>query len=97
MTLTKNAAAFLNQYRIRVNQLNVGWTLHRGRAPDQAGRRARARTGWTRRSRRGRSAACSSRSDIAYAAAYFASDESACITGSVMDLEQYPVGAPPNW
>ena len=30
MTLTKNAAAFLNQYRIRVNQLNVGWTLTEG-------------------------------------------------------------------
>ena len=35
--------------------------------------------------------------DVAYVAAYFASDESACITGSVMDMEQYPVGAPPNW
>src|SRR5262249_47434056 len=27
MTLTKNTARYLNQYRIRVNQLNVGWTL----------------------------------------------------------------------
>ena len=35
--------------------------------------------------------------DIAYAVAYFASDASACVTGTVMDLEQYPVGAPPNW
>jgi NAD(P)-dependent dehydrogenase (short-subunit alcohol dehydrogenase family) len=35
--------------------------------------------------------------DIAYAAAYFASDQSALVTGAVMDLEQYPVGAPPNW
>jgi hypothetical protein len=35
--------------------------------------------------------------DIALAALYFASDESECITGSVLDLEQYPVGAPPNW
>src|SRR5262249_6247337 len=26
MTLTKNTAAYLNRYRIRVNQLNVGWT-----------------------------------------------------------------------
>ena len=32
--------------------------------------------------------------DIAYAAAYFASDESECVTGSVLDLEQYPPGAP---
>ena len=26
MTLTKNTASYLNRYRIRVNQLNVGWT-----------------------------------------------------------------------
>ena len=30
MTLTRNAAASLNRYRIRVNQLNVGWTLTEG-------------------------------------------------------------------
>ncbi len=35
--------------------------------------------------------------DVALAALYFASDESQCITGSVVDLEQYPVGAPPDW
>src|SRR6266540_1887687 len=35
--------------------------------------------------------------DIAMAALYFASDESELITGSVLDLEQYPVGRPPNW
>ena len=34
--------------------------------------------------------------DIAYAAAYFASDDSACVTGSVLDLEQYPAGALTN-
>ena len=36
------------------------------------------------------------RTDVAIAAAYFASDDSALVTGTVMDLEQYPVGAPPN-
>jgi NAD(P)-dependent dehydrogenase (short-subunit alcohol dehydrogenase family) len=35
--------------------------------------------------------------DIALAALYFASDESELVTGSVLDLEQHPVGAPPNW
>ena len=30
MTLTKNAAAQLNAARIRVNQINVGWTLTEG-------------------------------------------------------------------
>ena len=35
--------------------------------------------------------------DVALAAAYFASDDSALVTGTVMDLEQFPIGAPPNW
>jgi NAD(P)-dependent dehydrogenase (short-subunit alcohol dehydrogenase family) len=30
--------------------------------------------------------------DIAYAATYFASDESALVTGAVLDLEQFPMG-----
>ena len=30
MTLTRNAASALNRYHIRVNQLNVGWTLTEG-------------------------------------------------------------------
>ena len=34
--------------------------------------------------------------DIAHAAAYFASDDAECVTGTVMDLEQHPVGRPPD-
>ena len=30
--------------------------------------------------------------DIAHAAAYFASDDSALVTGAVLDLEQFPMG-----
>jgi NAD(P)-dependent dehydrogenase (short-subunit alcohol dehydrogenase family) len=96
MTLTKNAASTLNKYRIRVNQLNVGWTLtegeHRVKLEEGKGE------DWLE-------AATASRPfgrlllprDIAYAAAYFASDESALITGAVLDMEQYPVGALPNF
>jgi NAD(P)-dependent dehydrogenase (short-subunit alcohol dehydrogenase family) len=96
MTLTKNAAAYLNQYRIRVNQLNVGWTLtegeHRVKLLEGKGEN------WVEDAVRTRPfGRLLDPQDIAYAAAYFASDESACITGTVMDLEQYPVGAPPNW
>jgi NAD(P)-dependent dehydrogenase (short-subunit alcohol dehydrogenase family) len=96
MTLTKNTASYLNQYRIRVNQLNVGWTLtpneHRvktveeGRGEDWLDEAIKTRP-WGR---------LLSPRDIALAAIYFASDESELITGSVLDLEQYPVGAPPN-
>jgi NAD(P)-dependent dehydrogenase (short-subunit alcohol dehydrogenase family) len=96
MTLTKNAASYLNKYRIRINQINVGWTLTEGE------KHIKLEEGkgphWI-------DAAVASRPfgrllyprDIAHAAAYYASDDAACVTGSVMDLEQYPVGAPPDW
>jgi NAD(P)-dependent dehydrogenase (short-subunit alcohol dehydrogenase family) len=96
MTLTKNAAAYLNQYRIRVNQLNVGWTLTEGE--DRVKLLEGKGEHWVEEAVRTRPfGRLLDPQDIAYAAAYFASDESACITGTVMDLEQYPVGAPPNW
>jgi NAD(P)-dependent dehydrogenase (short-subunit alcohol dehydrogenase family) len=96
MTLTKNAASFLNRYRIRVNVINVGWTLtegeHRVKRLEGKGEDWVTEAVATRPFGR-----MLEPRDIAYAAAYFASDESACVTGSVLDLEQYPVGAPPNW
>ena len=96
MTLTRNAAALLNQYRIRVNQINVGWTLTEGerrvkREQEGKGEEWIAQAIATRPFGR-----LLAPIDIAYAAAYFASDESACVTGSVLDLEQYPPGAVPN-
>ncbi len=97
MTFTKNTASYLNQYRIRVNQLNVGWTntpnehrvktVEEGQSEDWLEKAIRSRP-WGR---------LLHPRDIALAALYFASDESELITGSVLDLEQYPVGAPPNW
>jgi NAD(P)-dependent dehydrogenase (short-subunit alcohol dehydrogenase family) len=96
MTMTKNAAATLNRYRIRVNQINVGWTLTEG---EEIVKREEGKgEHWLEE-------AIATRPfgrmlfphDVALAAAYFASDESECVTGAVMDLEQYPVGAPPNW
>jgi NAD(P)-dependent dehydrogenase (short-subunit alcohol dehydrogenase family) len=96
MTLTKNAAACLSRYRIRVNQVNVGWTLtegeHEVKLAEGKGENWLEDAVKTRPFGR-----LLEPRDIAYAAAYFASDQSACVTGTVMDLEQYPVGAPPNW
>lgn len=96
MTLTKNAASSLNRFRIRVNQLNVGWTLtpyeHQIKLKEGKGEN------WAEEAERSRPFGRLLRPhDIAYAALYFASDESECVTGSVLDLEQYPVGAPPNF
>jgi len=96
MTLTRNAAATLSRYRIRVNQINVGWTLTEGE------RNVKRLEGhgdeWLGEAIATRPfGRLLAPHDIAIAAAYFASDDSALVTGTVMDLEQYPVGAPPNW
>ena len=96
MTMTRNAAATLSRYRIRVNQINVGWTLTEGE------RKVKRLEGhgdeWIGEAIATRPfGRLLAPHDIAIAAAYFASDDSALVTGTVMDLEQYPVGAPPNW
>jgi NAD(P)-dependent dehydrogenase (short-subunit alcohol dehydrogenase family) len=97
MTLTKNTASYLNRYKIRVNQLNVGWTdtpgEHRVKTEEEG-----KGDNWLQEAARTRPfGRLLVPHDIALAALYFASDESECITGSVLDMEQYPVGAPPNF
>jgi NAD(P)-dependent dehydrogenase (short-subunit alcohol dehydrogenase family) len=96
MTLTRNAAATLNRHRIRVNQINVGWTLTEG---EERVKRLEGRgEAWLEDAIATRPfGRLLSPLDVAIPAAYFASDDSALVTGTVMDLEQYPVGAPPNW
>jgi NAD(P)-dependent dehydrogenase (short-subunit alcohol dehydrogenase family) len=96
MTLTKNTASYLNQYGIRVNQINPGWTL----TPNE--QRVKLEEGkgekWLEEAIRTRPfGRLLYPHDVALAALYFASDESQCVTGAILDLEQYPVGAPPNW
>jgi NAD(P)-dependent dehydrogenase (short-subunit alcohol dehydrogenase family) len=96
MTFTKNAASLLNRYRIRVNQINVGWTLTEG---ERRVKREDERKGeeWIEQATATRPFGRLLRPlDIAYASEYFASDESECVTGSVLDLEQYPAGALPD-
>ena len=97
MTLTRNAAQTLSTHRIRINQLNVGWTLTEGEdrvKREQEGQPANwiDDAGKTRAFGR-----ILSPLDIAKAAAFFASDESALITGSVLDVEQFAIGAPGTW
>lgn len=95
MTLTKNSASQLSRYKIRVNQLNVGWTLTDGE------KKVKKLEGkgeeWIEEAVRSRPfGRMLMPRDIALAAAYFASSDSECISGVVMDFEQHPVGAPPN-
>ena len=96
MTLTRNAAATLNRYRIRVNQINVGWTLTEGE--ERVKRLEGHGPEWLEQAIATRPfGRLLSPEDVAAAVVYFATDDSALVTGTVMDLEQYPLGAPPNW
>lgn len=96
MTLTKNAAGAFARYRIRVNQLNVGWTLTEG---EERVQRADGKgPNWLKEAIATRPFGCLLMpADIAHAAAYFASGDSALVTGAVIDLEQFPIGALPDW
>jgi len=96
MTLTKNAAAALGRYHIRVNQLNVGWTLTEGE--ERVQRTDGKGPNWLEDAMATRPfGRLLMPADIAHAAAYFASDDSALITGAVLDLEQFPIGSLPDW
>ena len=70
---------------------------HRGRGPRQA--RGGGPAGELGRGRRQdtRVRPILSPHDIAKAAAFLASDDSALITGSVLDVEQFAIGAPGTW
>ncbi len=91
MTFTKNVAQQVNRDHIRVNQINVGWTLTEGEQRVQTKETGRA--DWLEAALPMRPfGRLLSPRDIALAALYFASDDSALVTGSVLDLEQGPVG-----
>ena len=85
MTLTRNAAATLNRHHIRVNQINVGWTLTDGerrvKRLEGHGEEWLAEAVATRPFGR-----LFSPRDVALAAVYFASDDSALVTGTIMDF-----------
>ena len=97
MTMTRNAAQILGTHRIRVNQLNVGWTLTEGE--DKVKREEEGQpANWAEEAGKTRAfGRILLPIDIAKAAAFFASDESALITGSVLDVEQFAIGAPGTW
>ena len=97
MTLTRNAAQALSPHRIRINQLNVGWTLTEGEDRVKREEEGLPAT-WIEDAGKTRPfGRILSPLDIAQAAAFFASDQSALITGSVLDVEQFAIGAPGTW
>jgi NAD(P)-dependent dehydrogenase (short-subunit alcohol dehydrogenase family) len=91
MTLTRNLADAHGAEGIRVNQLNVGWTL----TPNEFALKMKEGLPQDWPTRVSRTFAPSGRllspEDIAWAAVYFLSDEAALINGAILDVEQYPV------
>ncbi len=91
MTMTRNLADGYGPEGIRVNQLNVGWTL----SPNEYAlkRKEGLPEDWPQKV--GRTFAPSGRllspEEVAGAALYFLSDEAALVNGAVLDLEQYPL------
>jgi len=90
-TLTRNLADAHGAEGVRVNQLNVGWTLTANEyelkikdgLPDD----------WPTKIPKvfAPSGRLLSPEEIAWAAVYFLSDEAALVNGAILDLEQFPV------
>lgn len=91
MTLTRNLADVHGAEGIRVNQLNVGWTLTLNEFALKM--KEGLPKDWP--SKLPRTFAPSGRllspEDIAWAAVFFLSDEASLINGAILDVEQYPL------
>jgi NAD(P)-dependent dehydrogenase (short-subunit alcohol dehydrogenase family) len=91
MTLTRNLADVLGTQKVRVNQMNLGWILSAneykvqvglGQAPDWPDHVPAAFAP---------SGRLLTPEHVAAAAVYWVGDESRPVSGTVMELEQYPV------
>jgi NAD(P)-dependent dehydrogenase (short-subunit alcohol dehydrogenase family) len=91
MTMTRNLADAHGVEGIRVNQLNVGWTL----TANEFALKVKEGLPQDWPSRVPKTYAPSGRilspEDVAWAAVYFMSDEAALINGAILDVEQYPM------
>lgn len=91
ITLTRNLADAYGPEGLRVNLLNVGWTL----TPNELELKKKEGLPDDWPSHLSKTFAPSGRllspEDIAWSAVYFLSDEAPLINGAVLDLEQYPL------
>ena len=92
MTFTKNLANYLTQYRIRVNQINPGWTLTEGERHVIGVVEGKGEN-WLEAAEKTRPfGRMLLPADVAKAVLFFATNE--LISGAVLDYEQIPFGAP---
>jgi len=97
MTLTRNLADSLGADRVRVNQLNIGWTLTENEYHTKIG--DGLPPDWPDHLPPGTapSGRLLTPEDIAEAALYWVSTTSRPVSGSVLEIEQYPlIGRIPN-
>jgi NAD(P)-dependent dehydrogenase (short-subunit alcohol dehydrogenase family) len=97
MTMTRNLANALGTEHVRVNQINPGWVLSENE--DALQRRLGQPEGWHERvpAAFAPSGRLLTPAHIAAAAVYWLGDESRPVSGSVVELEQFPViGRNPN-
>jgi NAD(P)-dependent dehydrogenase (short-subunit alcohol dehydrogenase family) len=94
MTFTRNLANDVKQYRIRVNQINPGWTFTEGEDHMVAVLEGHG-SDWLDAAEKKRPFGRLLRpEDIAEAVLFFAGNE--MITGAVLDYDQLPLHAPPE-
>ena len=91
--LTKNAAASLLRYRIRVNGLNIGWMDTPGE--DRIMKTYHdAEPGWLEKAEAGRPfGRLLKPTEVARAVAFLSSAESGLMTGAIIDFDQQVIGA----
>jgi len=91
MTLTRNLSDALGRERVRVNQLNLGWVLSPNEYKLKMGEGLPADWPDHVPAAFAPSGQIMSPQEIAAAAVYWVGNESRPISGSVLELEQYPV------
>lgn len=97
MTLTRNLADTLGPEKVRVNQMNVGWTLTENEYQTKLGDGLPPNWPETLPSYAVPSGKLLMPEDIAQAALYWVSPASRPLSGTVFDAEQYPmIGRIPN-
>ena len=97
MTLTRNLADTLGPDRVRVNQMNVGWTLTDNEYQTKLSDGLRPDWPETLPPYAAPSGRLLMPEDIAEAALYWVSPASRPISGTVFEVEQYPmIGRIPN-